>query len=273
MNGSRMSSRHLGQQPYVIVDRVAAMSAEAPLDVNVSGTGEPLLLIHGGVNRDQTWGPQESLAERWKVMVPARRGYPPSPPAERQDYEADARDIAGLLATEPAHCAGFSYGGVGLAVAAAAHPSRVLSLTLIEPPLFAVAADQPAVQEFMALAAAYTGDDPEAREKARVAFEEVARIRFPDHPEQERAFAEARRLAPGLRPPGTARPDLGAIAAAGVPSLVVSGDHHTAIEAVCDALAEQLGAERLKIAGRGHAVQHAPGFNERFERFLRTTAG
>jgi len=35
-----------------------------PLDVRVSGAGPPLLLIHGGVNRDQTWRAQAALAER-----------------------------------------------------------------------------------------------------------------------------------------------------------------------------------------------------------------
>jgi pimeloyl-ACP methyl ester carboxylesterase len=241
---------------------------EEPLDVRVSGSGPPLLLVHGGVNRDQTWRAQAALAERWRLIEPARRGYPPSPAAERQDWEVDARDIGDLLAGQPAHCVGFSYGGVGLAVAAAADPSRLLSLTLIEPPLFAVATDHPAVREFMALARDYTGSDPAARERAREAFEAVARIRFPDDPEQERAFTEARRLAPGLRPPGEARPDLAAVAAAGVPSLVVSGDHHPAIEAVCDALAAALGAERARLPGRGHAVQHTPEFNGVLEQFL-----
>jgi pimeloyl-ACP methyl ester carboxylesterase len=243
------------------------------LDVRVSGTGIPLLLVHGGVNRDETWRAQAPLAERWRLVEPARRGYAPSPATERQDYEVDARDIGELLAEESAHCVGFSYGGVGLAVAAAADPSRLLSLTLIEPPLFAVAADRPAVQEFMELARDYTSDDPVARERARTAFEAVARIRFPGNPEQERAFTEARRLAPGLRPPGEARPDLAAIAAAGVPSLVLSGDHHPAIEAVCDALADQLEAERVKLPGRGHAVQHVPSFNAVLEQFLRDSRG
>lgn len=241
------------------------------LDVRVTGPGQPLLLVHGGVNREETWRAQEPLAERWKLIVPARRGFAPSPPAERQDYEVDARDIGRLLADEPAHCVGFSYGGVGLAVAAAADPSRLLSLTLIEPPLFAVAAERPEVKELMALAHAYTGDDDDARERARVAFEEMARVRFSNHPEQERAFVEARRLAPGLRFPGEARPDLAAIATAGVPSLVVSGDHHPAIEAVCDALADGLNAERARLAGCGHAVQRAPGFNDLLERFLSRT--
>lgn len=238
------------------------------LDIRVTGAGQPLLLVHGGVNREETWRAQEPLAERWKLIVPARRGFAPSPPADRQDFEVDARDIGDLLADEPAHCVGFSYGGVSLAVAAAADPSRLLSLTLIEPALFALAMDRPEVRELVALAQAYTGDDPAARERARAAFEEVARVRFPSHPEQERAFVEARRLAPGLRFPGEARPDLAAVAAAGVPSLVVSGDHHPAIEAVCDALAERLGAERARLEGCGHAVQHAPGFNDLLERFL-----
>jgi pimeloyl-ACP methyl ester carboxylesterase len=226
------------------------------------------MLIHGGVNRDETWRAQQELAQRWRLLLPARRGFPPSPPAERQDFEVDARDIAALLADEPAHCVGFSYGGVSLAVAAGADPSNVRSMTLIEPALFAVALERPEVRELMELAAAATGDDPDARERARESFEEMAAIRIPTNPAQERAFLEARRLAPGLRQPGEARPDLEAIAAAGVPTLIVSGDHHPAIEAVCDELAERLNGQRAKLPGRGHAVQYAEGFNDVLERFL-----
>lgn len=238
------------------------------LDVRRSGEGEPLLLVHGGVNRDETWRPQQELAQRWRLLIPARRGFPPSPPAERQDFEVDARDLVELLAVEPAHAVGFSYGGVGLALAAAAAPSNVLSLTLIEPALFGVAQDRPEVQELAALAAAATGDDPEARERARESFEELAAVRIPTNPDQEHAFLEARRLAPGLRQPSEAQPDLEVIAAAGVPSLVLSGDHHPALEAICDELAERLGAQRAKLPGRGHAVQYAAGFNEVLEGFV-----
>jgi pimeloyl-ACP methyl ester carboxylesterase len=243
------------------------------LDVRVSGEGEPLLLIHGGVNRDETWRAQEQLAERWRLILPARRGFPPSAAAERQDFEADAHDIVALLAEQPAHCVGFSYGGVGLAVAASNDPPTVRSMTLTAPARFSVALERPEVQELMALAAAALGEDPEARERARESYEELARVRFPGSPEQERAFVEARRLAPGLRQPGEAQPDLEAIAAAGVPSLIVSGDHHPAMEAVCDVLAERLGGERTHLPGRGHAVQRAPEFNDMLERFLRGVDG
>jgi hypothetical protein len=51
--------------------------------------------------------------------------------------------------------------------------------------------------------------------------------------------------------------------------LVLSGGHSPAFEAVCDALAEGLSAERAVIPGRGHTVPStgAP-YNERLEAFL-----
>lgn len=238
------------------------------LAVRTVGRGPRVLLVHGGVGPELSWRDQEPLAARWRLDIPWRRGFGDSPPAERQDFEVDAADVADLLADEPAHCVGFSYGGVGLALAAARAPDRLLSLTLIEPALFALALDRPEVQELMALAAAYTGADPAARERARAEFEAIAQIDVTGRPEIARAFEETRRLAPGLRPPAEARPDLAAVAAAGVPALVVSGSHHPAIEAVCDALADGLEAQRLALPGGGHAVQRAAGFNERLERFL-----
>jgi hypothetical protein len=53
--------------------------------------------------------------------------------------------------------------------------------------------------------------------------------------------------------------------------LVISGGHSPAFEAVCDALAEALPAERAVIPGRGHTIPStgAP-YNERLESFLRS---
>ena len=64
---------------------------------------------------------------------------------------------------------------------------------------------------------------------------------------------------------GAAGPE--AIRRAGVPVLVVSGDHLPAIERVCDRLADALEGDRAVIAGRGHAIPRADGFNERLEAF------
>jgi pimeloyl-ACP methyl ester carboxylesterase len=55
------------------------------------------------------------------------------------------------------------------------------------------------------------------------------------------------------------------LARAGFPSLVISGDHSEAFEAVCDALADGLGAERGVIPGRGHTV---PSTGEPYNRVL-----
>ena len=52
------------------------------------------------------------------------------------------------------------------------------------------------------------------------------------------------------------------------PKLVVSGAHHAAFDAICDALERDLGAERAVLPGAGHAVQRAPGFNDVLADFL-----
>lgn len=62
------------------------------------------------------------------------------------------------------------------------------------------------------------------------------------------------------------------VAAAPFPKLVISGDHHPAFEAVCDALADGLGAGRAHVSGAGHTTPHAgAAFNERLEAFLRAS--
>src|SRR5687767_5251719 len=129
------------------------------LATRVLGEGPPVMLVHGGVGPGPTWKAQEALRRRWRLVIVTRRGFRPSPAADRQDFELDAGDLAQLLAREPAHCVGFSYGAVGLALAAGRNPERIRSLTLIEPPLFSLAAENPRVRELQRLSAAYTGAD------------------------------------------------------------------------------------------------------------------
>lgn len=187
--------------------------------VRVLGSGPAVMLVHGGVGPGPTWKAQEALSGRWRLILVTRRGFRPSPAAERQDFAADARDLEKLLRREPAHCVGFGYGGVGLAVAAGDAPELFRSLTLIEPPLQGAPGD----------------DDSDASR---------------------------------VRPASEAAPALDAVAAAGVPSLVLSGDHDAASEAACDSVAERLGARRERLRGAGPAVQRAPEFNRLLERFL-----
>jgi pimeloyl-ACP methyl ester carboxylesterase len=68
----------------------------AALAVRRLGSGPEVLLVHGGAGPEMTWERQAELAESFALVVPWRRGYPPNPPVERQDWEADAEDLLAL---------------------------------------------------------------------------------------------------------------------------------------------------------------------------------
>jgi pimeloyl-ACP methyl ester carboxylesterase len=227
--------------------------AEA-LATRVLGHGPAIVLVHGGVGPELTWRAQVALAERWRLVIPWRRGFPPSPPAERQDFLADADDLAELLASlrGAVHAVGYSYGGIGLATAVGRDPGLVRSLTLVELPIFSVALDDPDVAALGRVSDAYTGDGADS----------------PRDEETVAALERARALARGLRSPNEAAPDLEAVAAAGVPALVVTGGHAAPLERIGDRLAARLGARRDVCTGAGHAVPRAPGFNGLLEGFL-----
>lgn len=76
-------------------------------------------------------------------------------------------------------------------------------------------------------------------------------------------------LAMRERPAWDGEVPLDRIAAAGIPALVVSGGHSPVFEAVCDRLAEELGAERATIEGKGHSVPETGNpYNQLLEEFL-----
>ena len=62
---------------------------------------------------------------------------------------------------------------------------------------------------------------------------------------------------------------VGRLAAASFPKLVISGNHSPAFEAVCDALAAGLKAQRAYVSGAGHATPDTgDAFNETLEAFI-----
>jgi pimeloyl-ACP methyl ester carboxylesterase len=244
-----------------------AAPASAALSTRVSGTGPPLVLVHGGLPARLTWACQSPLEARWSVIVPSRRGFAPSPAAPLQDFLADADDLAELVAQVPggAHLVGFSYGGVGLCIVAERMPHRVRSLTLIEVPLWSAADDDDSVQALMELADRFAASaEDEQAERDFMALAGVDPASLGDDDDVREAIELARRI----RSPREARPGFDAIAAAGIPTLVASGDHHAGMERLCDAVAARLGARRARLRGAGHAVQRAPGFNRMLEEFL-----
>src|SRR5207249_715409 len=110
-----------------------------------------VLFVHGSVvNAELTWGAQKPLADRFELILPNRRGFPPGPDVDRVDFEDEAVWFEQFLEPET-HLVGHSYGGVISLLLAAAHPDLIRALTVIEPPAFGVARGIPAADEFMEL--------------------------------------------------------------------------------------------------------------------------
>jgi pimeloyl-ACP methyl ester carboxylesterase len=259
-----------GEKCRLPVDFVAPLYDRAvrALHVEELGRGPRVVLVHGSVtNGAATWGRQRPLADRFRLEIVTRPGFPPNPPLERVDFELDAPIVAEQLG-DGAHLAGHSYGGIVCLLAAALRPDAVRSLTVIEPPCLGVAADVPAVEAFVE---EYEHDvvpvrDP--RERLERFFGAVgSAVPLPDPlPPSLEQGARAQMVERG---PHEAVVPFEALRAAPFPKLVVSGAHHTAFDAVCDVLERELPAERAVIAGGGHAAQRVgDAFNERLADFL-----
>ncbi len=233
------------------------------------GNGPRVVLVHGSVGSgSSSWAPLRPLADRYRLVVLNRPGFPPNPPVERVDFEEHGRLVADLL--EPGdHLVGHSYGGVVSLYAAAARSDVLRSLTLAEPPATRVALDRPAVAQFAHGAEWFWSNGPDDPRLFLEAFLERVGSGSGSLPDPLPAELEqGARTLMLERGPWEADPPLEAIAAAPFPKLVVSGGHSEAFEAICDALEQRLGAERATCPGAGHSLQRAPGFPELLGAFL-----
>jgi pimeloyl-ACP methyl ester carboxylesterase len=233
-----------------------------------------VVLVHGSVVGGRgTWAAQRPLAERFELLVLERPGFPPNPPVERVDFEADATLVAGLLVPGD-HLVGHSYGGVIALLAAAARPEALASLTVIEPPATQVAAGDPEVDAFAAggaaLYASAARDDPEIF--LRKFLQAVGSEFDPPSPLPPELEQGARALAVE-RGPWEAEIPLTALAMTLFPKLVVSGAHHVAFDRICDVLERELSAERAVLPGYGHVVQRHPEFNALLADFVERASG
>ena len=230
---------------------------------------ERLVFVHGSVlGARGTWGGQKALADRFELLFVERPGFPPNPPVDRVDFEADSLLVSGLLRAGD-HLVGHSYGGVISLLAAAIRPDVVASLTVIEPPATRVAAGNPAVDSFAAqgaeVYAAGATMSPEAfLHRFLVAVGSAFAPPSPLTPELEQG-AEALKVERG---PWEADIPLGTLATSAFPKLVVSGHHHPAFDGICDALERELLAERVVLEGYGHSVQRHPDFNDALADFV-----
>jgi len=227
-----------------------------------------VLLVHGSVvNGDATWAAQRPLTERFELVVPNRRGFPPGPDVDSVDYEDEAVWFEQFL--EPGtHLVGHSYGGVIALLAAARRPERLRSLTVIEPPALGIARGNPAADTFAAGAKRLWEDGSREPEAFLRGFLTAVNAPIPAG-ELSPALLQGARTLMVERYPWLAEIPLDELAAMPFPKLVVSGGHSEAFDAVCDVLQQRLSAQRAVLPGAGHSVQRlGEPFNELLAAFV-----
>jgi pimeloyl-ACP methyl ester carboxylesterase len=263
-----------------------AIGAKANLHVTAWGQGDRALLVHGSMGFGElAFSEQRPLAARWRLDVVDRRGYGESPDStSRVDFEADASDIAALL-DRPAHLVGHSYGGVVCLLAAARRPEAVRSLTVIEPPAFALARGHPAVEEVIAgIGRHYEAGQALSEETFLEGF--LRAWGFEDLPPRRLAARARRGVRSSMteRLPWEAEIPLDELRTAGLPVLVARGARDAtertareragaAFAAVCHVLIERLGAEEAVFPGAAHQPQLlGEPFNDRLEAYWRAAS-
>jgi pimeloyl-ACP methyl ester carboxylesterase len=226
--------------------------------VETNGSGPRIVLVHGSVGGGAiTWEPLRPLAERFTLVVLDRPGYPPTPPLQRIDFEEQADGLAELL--EPGdHVVAHSYGGVIALLAAARADGQLRSLTVNEPPAFALARGNRDVEAFLQ-AMERAPREPRAYLEHFLPLVGVS-LKVPERLSPQ--FEAATRAAMVERPPQEAEVPLADLAAAPFPKLVVTGAHSPALDAVADVLEQRLHAQRAVLRGAGHNVQRAPGYKD-----------
>ncbi|MFH8449575.1 alpha/beta fold hydrolase [Streptomyces fungicidicus] len=100
------------------------------------GSGDPLVLLHGGFCTNDTWGAQRSdLAAAYRLFLPERRAHGHTPDVEGPlSYSDMADDTAAFLETVvggPAHLLGWSDGGIVALITALARPDLVRKVVAI----------------------------------------------------------------------------------------------------------------------------------------------
>jgi pimeloyl-ACP methyl ester carboxylesterase len=227
-----------------------------------------LLLVHGSVvNAELTWSAQKPLADRFEIVAPNRRGFPPGPDVQGVDFEDEAVWFQPFL--EPGtHVVGHSYGGVIALLAVAKQPELVRSLTVIEPPALGVARGRPSVDEFVERTEEHWTNGPRDPAEFLRSFLALVGSSIPPGDFSSELLQGARMLMVE-RSPAEAVIPFEELAPAPFPKLVVSGGHSAAFEAVCDVLEERLGAERAVLPGAGHSVQRlGEPFNDLLASFV-----
>ncbi len=107
-----------------------------------SGSGQPIVLVHGSASDHRTWEQQmQAFAYKYRVVNYSRRyHWPNEPVAEGDEYSMsdqvdDLEQLIQSLDITGAHIVGHSYGAYLALMVAIRNPTLVGSLVLAEPPV------------------------------------------------------------------------------------------------------------------------------------------
>ena len=141
------------------------------LEYEVRGSGEPVVLLHGGLLADENTplAKEPALTDRYQVINYHRRGFAgstrvPDSKASIDDQVADCKALLDHLGVEKAHVCGHSLGGVIGIQLALSHPDTVQDLALMEPAIMG------------AVAKAEAAGRPDAAENQRLFMEGMRRV-------------------------------------------------------------------------------------------------
>lgn len=127
------------------VRRVSANGTE--LAYVEAGRGEPVVLVHGGLQDHRLWaGLLPRFAERHRVVAYSRRNHFPNAVSGDGAGDVHGEDLAALVAAlglGRVHVVAHSSGAVAALFFAANHPEAVRSLALNEPPAAGLLAAMP----------------------------------------------------------------------------------------------------------------------------------
>lgn len=226
------------------------------LFIEAWGTGAPVVLVHGSLATGaEEWQAQQPLAERraissWcsTVVVTARapqsraRTSCGTPPTSRTS-SATARMSLPTPTGDSVPCS-----------RRRSDPGRSTPLALLEPAASTLASTDAARDLVDAIRNMWDQDLPDKVWLAR--FLEAVGTEMETLPAE--ILEGAAPLVPVLRkgrPAWDREPPVAELAAARFPKLVVSGGHSEGFEAICDELADQIGAARAVVEGAGHEIQ------------------
>jgi len=240
-----------------------------------AGQGETVLLLHGSASTSAIWRhTARTLQSFYHVVAPDLIGYGRSPawPADvPYSVEAEIHALQALLPCCAAnyHLVGHSYGGLTALMLALASPTRVLTLTLIEPVFFAALRyhdDKTAYRGFSEVRDTFlsklAGGDVETAMRGFTCFwtGDGAWERMPDDIRKD-LMEQAGKIALDWHSSFAAEADLNGLASLGPRTLLLYGDHSPApMLRLIDALhALMPGSTLTPVPGAGHLlpVTHA----------------